>query len=175
MAGPATATVSKETERARDAIGVVDCDVHPTFRQGLADLAPYLDSAWQARLGVGETGAGTDMFGGTRSSTIELPKSPFFTPSPGAFRKDAVPPEGGPPGSSPDFLVEHHLDAWGIDRALLLGQPSLTIGAYPNADVATEIARAFNDWIADVWLERDPRFRAALALAPQDPARAAAE
>lgn len=162
-------------EGREPAVTVVDCDIHPTFRTGLGDLAPYLSASWQARLGVGEWAAGTDMFGGARSSRIEMPKSPFFTPSPGAFRKDAAPPDGGPPASSPAFLAEHHLDAWDIDRALLLGQPALTIGAYPNADVAATIAAAFNDWIADVWLDHDPRFRAALAVAPQDPARAAAE
>lgn len=170
-----TAVSTPERSGVEQDLGIVDCDVHPTFREGLADLAPYLDGAWKARLGVGDAGAGTDMFGRPRSSRIEMPKSPFFTPSPGAFRKDAMPPDGCPPASSPAFLVEHHLDSWGIDRALLLGQPALTIGAYPNADVAARIATAFNDWIADVWLDHDPRFRAALAVAPQDPERAVAE
>jgi uncharacterized protein len=155
---------------------LIDCDVHPTFREGLSDLAPYLTSAWQARLGVGgAAGGGRDMFGNERTSTIELPKSPFFTPSPGAFRKDASPPEGGPAGSSPGFMVENHLDAWEIDRALLLGQPALTIGAHPNPDVAAAVASAYNDWLEEVWLEHDPRFRGALAVAPQSPERAAAE
>lgn len=155
-------------------IELIDCDVHPTFERGLSDLSPYLDEAWRARLGVGAAGAGTDMFGGRRDSRIEMPKSPFFTPSPGAFRKDAI-PEAGPPGSSPEFLVTHHLDAWGVDRALLLGQPALTIGSYPNPDVAGTIAAAYNEWLADVWLDHDSRFRGAIAVAPQDPERAAAE
>ncbi|MEA2445411.1 MAG: uncharacterized protein QOJ12_2703 [Thermoleophilales bacterium] len=153
---------------------LVDCDVHPTFKHGLRDLAPYLSVAWQARLGVAGDG-GRDMFGGVRESTIELPKSPFFTPSPGAFRKDAYPPAGGPPGSDPRYLAEHHLDAWGVDRALLLGQPALTLGAHPNPDVASTIASAYNDWLEETWLEADPRYRGALAVAPQDVSRAVAE
>jgi uncharacterized protein len=159
---------------AADGLSLVDCDVHPTFREGLRDLAPYLTAAWRARLGVGGDG-GRDMFGAARTSTIEMPKSPFFTPSPGAFRKDAYPPGGGAPGSDPAFLAVDHLDRWGIDRALLLGQPALTLAAYPDPEMASTIASAYNDWLEETWLDADPRYRAAIAVAPQDPERAAAE
>lgn len=166
---------SAEGVPAMHGLRLVDCDVHPTFRHGLHDLAPYLSSAWRERLGVTDDGGGRDMFGGVRESTVELPKSPFFTPSPGAFRKDAYPPAGGPPGSDPRLLAKHHLDEYDIDRAVLLGQPALTLGAFPNPDIAATIASAYNDWIEAAWLEADPRYRAALAVAPQDSRRAVAE
>lgn len=154
---------------------LIDCDVHPTFKRGLRDLAPYLSKPWQVRFGITEAGAGTDMFGGVRESTIEMPKSPFFTPSPGGFRKDACPPNGGPPGSDPQFVASHHMDRYKVDHALLLGQPALTLASYPNPDVACVIASAYNDWLDELWLSADDRYCGAIAIAPQDVGRAVAE
>lgn len=158
-----------------EATELVDCDIHPTFARGLRDIAPHMTDSWRARLGLTEDGAGRDMFGCERESTIELPKSPFYTPSPGAFRKDSYPPSGGAPASDPAFLTSHHLDGYGVSRALLLAQPSLTVAAYPTPDMASTIASAINDWVEAVWLDHDPRYRAAIVVAPQDPKTAVAE
>lgn len=152
----------------------VDCDIHPIFSGGLRDLAPYLSDNMRARFGM-QGPVETDQFGGKREATIEVPRSPFFFPVVGAFRKDAVPPGGGIPASDPEFLAEHHLDAHGIDRGLLLGQNMLTVGAYPQAESATALAAAYNDWIEDRWLGSDPRYRGTIAVASQDPQAAAAE
>jgi predicted TIM-barrel fold metal-dependent hydrolase len=157
-----------------ESLRLIDCDVHPTFRHGLRDLVPYLSDAWLARFGMLGP-VGTDQFGGAREATLELPRSPFYFPTPGAFRKDAIPPDGGLPCSDPEYVGQHHLDVHGIDRALLLGQNILTLGAFTQPDYATALASAYNDWIEATWLEVDSRFRGTIAVAPQDPERAAAE
>ena len=157
-----------------DAIRRVDCDIHPIFADGVSELAPYLTDGWRARFGM--TGkADVDMFGNVRAASLELPRSPFFYPTAGAFRKDSVPPGGGLPASDPAFLAEHHLDAHQIDRGLLLGQNMLTLGAFPQPEYATAIAGAYNDWIEDRWLDADPRLRGTIVVASQDPEAAAAE
>ncbi len=162
-----------QTPAENGAIRRVDCDIHPIFSNGLRDLAPYLSEGWLARFGMKDET--TDMFGKVRDATLELPRSPFFAPTAGAFREDAVPPGGGLPASDPAFLAEHHLDAHDIDRALLLGQNMLTLGAFPQPDYATALAAAYNDWIEATWLEADPRYRGTIVVASQDPDAAAAE
>jgi uncharacterized protein len=152
----------------------VDCDIHPMFAGGVTDLAPYLSESWRTRFGMSGK-AETDMFGNARAAAIEMPRSPFFLPTPGAFRKDACPPGGGLPASDPAFLAEHHLDAHGIDRGLLLGQNMLTLGTFPQPEYATTLASAYNDWIADRWLDADPRLRGTIVVASQEPEAAAAE
>jgi predicted TIM-barrel fold metal-dependent hydrolase len=152
----------------------VDCDIHPILRTGLRDLAPYLTDDWRARFGMAKPPA-PDQFGAAREATIEMPHSPFYFPSPGAFRRDAVPPDGGPPGSDPAHVVAHHLEPNGIDRGLLLGQNMFGLGAFVQPGYATALASAFNDWLEATWLEADPRFRGTIIVAPQEPERAAAE
>lgn len=156
------------------AVRRVDCDIHPVFSGGLRDLMPYLTADWQARFGM--TGpVETDQFGGRREASIDTPRNLNIAPVTGPFRKDSVPPGGGLPASDPAFLGVHHLDAHGIDRGLLVGQNMLTIGAYPQADHATALASAYNDWIEEHWLESDSRYRGTIVVATQDPAAAAAE
>jgi predicted TIM-barrel fold metal-dependent hydrolase len=157
------------------ALQLVDCDIHPSFRNGLSDLAPYVSESWRRRLGLGSDAAGRDMYGNRRDSKLELPKSPFYAPSPGSFRKDAFPPDGGVPASDPGFLARHHLDAYGVDRGILLGQNVLTLGAFTNPHAATVLAAAYNAWLEEHWLDVDERYRGALVVAPQDPGAAAAE
>jgi predicted TIM-barrel fold metal-dependent hydrolase len=164
MSGP---TEAEEIRR-------VDCDIHPIFKGGLRDLAPYLTDDWLARFGM-KGAVETDQFGGRREASIDTPRNLNIAPVTGPFRKDSIPPGGGLPGSDPAYLAEHHFDAHGIDRGLLLGQNMLTVGAYPQADYATTLASAYNDWIEEHWLESDPRYRGTIVVATQDPLAAAAE
>ena len=34
-------------------LGIIDCDVHPHFSNGLQDLTPYMTESWRERLGFG--------------------------------------------------------------------------------------------------------------------------
>jgi predicted TIM-barrel fold metal-dependent hydrolase len=93
----------------------------------------------------------------------------------GTMRRDAMPPGGGMPATDPRFVARQLLDEHGIDRAILIGGNITGLGGLPDPDVATALAAAFNEWLADHWLDADPRYRGAMVVAPQDPERAAAE
>jgi predicted TIM-barrel fold metal-dependent hydrolase len=152
-------------------IRLVDCDVHPTFRQGVEDLAAFLSESWKARFGLTGIGGATQ----GRSWSLTLPHTPFYRPMPGGLRRDAVPPSGGRPASDPAYATAHHLDANGVDRALLLGHDVLMLGAFVHPDYASAYASAYNDWLEATWLDHDARYRGTIAVASQDPQRAAEE
>jgi uncharacterized protein len=145
--------------------GLVDCDVHPQLPGGLADLAPYLSVGDRHRIGLGEP----------HREAVSVPRNMLYANPAGVLRRDSYPPHGGPPGSDSGFVASHLLDAHQISRAILLGGDMLGLGAMPDPDLAAVIASAYNDWLADRWLAADDRFRAALVVAPQDPAQAVAE
>ncbi len=141
--------------RADDVL-IVDCDVHNAIRDP-RDLLPFLPRAWHeqwlaTRVGVGAV---------------------YYSPV-GVMRRDASPPEGGPPGSSPEHLIAHHLDAYGIDYAVLTsGIPEISL--HPDPDYANAVASAYNDWLVETWLSASPRFRGSILINASDPPAAARE
>ncbi len=165
-------TVLEESStNAKTRLGIVDCDVHPHLRDGLNDLMPYLSAASQRRIGVGHAASWASQ---VYASQFSLPKNVMYVNTAGVMRRDSLPEDGSIPASDPAFVAEQHLDTYGIDRAVLIGGNVLGLGALPDADIASAVASAYNDWLTARWLEADDRYRGALVVAPQDP-RAAAE
>ena len=151
---------------------LVDCDVHPLLRRGMADLEPYLSVAARHRLGIGDQ---RELSARYRREPVSIPRNMLYVNPAGVLRRDAYSPDGAAPGADSAYVASHLLDAHGISRAILLGGEILGLGAMPDPDLAAVIASAYNDWLADSWLEADDRYRAALVAAPQDPAQAARE
>jgi predicted TIM-barrel fold metal-dependent hydrolase len=150
-------------------LSLIDCDVHPHLGGGLEDLAPYMSTTWQHRIGIGASSS-------TRvGDQVSIPRNLLYVNPAGVLRRDAISPDGSPPASNPSYVSSHLLDAYGISRAVLIGGEVLGLGAMPNGDIAAVIASAYNEWLAEVWLAGDERYRAALVVAPQDPARGARE
>lgn len=160
------------TERPATKYSLVDCDVHPHFKSGIGDLMPFLPAGWRRRLGVGQEQAWAKELYASRFS---LPHNVMYINPVGALRRDTLAPDGGSPASDPGSVAAQLLDEWRIDRAILVGGNILGLGALPDPDLASVVASAYNDWLSANWLEFDARFRGALAVAPQDPAQAAAE
>lgn len=152
---------------------LVDCDVHPHFPQGLNSLVPYLDKAWVRKLGLHQRGAWTT--GIANAGGFVIPSNSVYNSPEGGLRLDVLPDDGTPPASSPQAVIDQLIDPLGIDRAILLPGNVFGLGAIPNANIANVLARATNDWLADVWLSHDPRFRMAVVVAPQDPVASAKE
>ncbi len=97
-------------------------------------------------------------------------------PSPiGVSRDDAESDDGIAAGASYEKLKEQHMDAFGIDKAILTGSGILGLGVHPNVEYAKTVARAYNDALIDTWLTWDDRFFGAMIVAPQDPIAAAQE
>jgi predicted TIM-barrel fold metal-dependent hydrolase len=138
---------------------LIDTDIHNAMSAD--DLSPYLPAYW--REVVSRRGFGT-------------PQTVTGVPSPvGVGRSDAKPPEGGPPGSDPKFVIEHHLDPYGIDYGVLNGSGILGISLNPNLDYGNAVASAYNDAVARKWLDHDPRYRGSILINHSDPEYAAKE
>lgn len=136
---------------------LIDADVHNSV--GASDLLPYLPAywcEWVKKRGMGNPGPGY--------------QSPV-----GVLREDARSPGGGVPGSDPHFLVEHHLERYDIDYAVLTGSGILGLSLNPDMDWANAVARAYNEALRDKWLDADPRFRGSIVVNHSDPAAAALE
>jgi predicted TIM-barrel fold metal-dependent hydrolase len=138
---------------------VVDCDIHENFTS-IDVLEPRLDDRWRRYYRECR-------FGG-------LPRDPYVATAHGGTRVDAWPEHGGPPGSDYELVREQLLDAYGIDYAILTGS-FFRVSAMPQAEFATVLTSAYNDWMIEAWLERDRRLLGSLQVALQDPQAAARE
>jgi predicted TIM-barrel fold metal-dependent hydrolase len=139
---------------------LVDVDVHHTWSND-AELLPYLDARWRSYFeAVGSV----------------LPAGALYSRAGGsAMRLDSAPPGGGAPGSHYPTMCAQHLDAYGIDRAVLTFGFG-TQGAYFHPAAGVALCRAANDWTLDRWLTGvDDRLYGLIMMAPGDPIAAAAE
>ncbi|MCW2497216.1 amidohydrolase family protein [Jatrophihabitans sp.] len=156
--------MTQVTERAsaaaaRPGVGLIDLDVHNALTSA-AELKKYLPSRWHRAYdeGSGIGSARWMQFGAARL---------------GVFRGDAW-PASGPPGSDLDLMREQLLDRYNVSRAVL--HPVLeTMSVSLDGDVGLAYAAAFNDWMADRWLDRDPRFLGGITVPIEDGERAAKE
>ncbi|TVY08836.1 amidohydrolase family protein [Paenibacillus cremeus] len=135
--------------------GIIDCDVHP-YPTSIDEIKHYLEQPWKERY----SGAGRGMYNNPVNNG----------------RMDARTPSGGPSGSDPAYLRRHHLDVYGIQYAILM--PRAFCNWLPDPDFATAIAAAYNQWLADKWLDNnneDGVYKGSITIAHQDPLAAAKE
>jgi len=140
---------------------IVDCDVHPVLPDGIASAFPYLPGEWRRRFE--EVSSTQHSFGGLGGFRHPLPP----------LKVDATPPNGGLPGSDPEFTRVDLLDRLGVNRALLV--PLLNINGWVNPDESTVIAGAYNRYFAERWLPVDDRYTLAMMVSALDPVAAAKE
>ena len=164
------ATGPAEEGAAPSSYRLVDCDVHPITKQGLAELRPFLSLAEQRRLGLDERRNLTTV--GHREP-VSIPRNQLYFNQAGVLRDDARAPDGSAPGADPAFTAQQLLDANGIDRAVLIGGEVLGLGAMPDPDAAAMIASAYNQWLAATWFDADDRYRGYIVVGAQDPLLAA--
>ena len=129
--------------------GGVDCDIHPAV-PGMGALLPYLEPYWREQV----VSRGTE--------GLDLSSYPVFAPD--AVRADWL-EAGQKPGSGLDAVRRDALDGFGSRLAIcnvLYGAPAVF-----NRHFGTVLARATNDWLAAEWLDREPRLRGSIVVAPQ--------
>ena len=154
-----TTETTLATEGLKYAGPVIDTDIHEVFTS-LEDLLPYLQEPWRGLI-VHKTWAGIGV--------------PFaYWASAGVNRADSQPVTGAPAGSSYELFKEQVLDLYPIKFAIL------TSSFFPGTmalqfEFASALASAYNDWVLEHWLTRDPRLLTSLHVAPQDPHAAARE
>jgi predicted TIM-barrel fold metal-dependent hydrolase len=142
---------------------VIDCDIHHELVSE-EELFPYLSEGWR------EYVLGPEPHG----HVPLLPGFPLVNPH-GFDREDAIPPEGGPPGSSLELMREQLLDPFEIEHAVLTGGYGLYVSAVVNPYFASEVARALNDHLVERWLAADRRLKGSVSVANQIPTTAADE
>ncbi len=138
-----------------DSIKLIDCDVHHLYASA---------DEWVKRMPAYFRQRG---FAGTGGLGLSSPI--------GVNRSDAAPEGGGPPGSSPARMKQQHLDAFGIDYAILIGGSVLSLGVHPDADYAEAAMRAYNEWQFETWADADPRLRMSILGLPNHPQATADE
>lgn len=142
-------------EREKEVLRVIDCDVHNGLRSG-DDLLPYLDDTWKSQ------------------SILRGGGLPYITPI-GNKRKDANPPSGLPVGADPEYMIEHLIEPFNMDYAILCSDAIIGVSAFADADYAAAVCRAYNDYQIAEWLPVTPKFKGLLCVATQDPIEAARE
>ncbi len=147
----------------RGKLELIDCDIHPRLR-AIDDLKPYMSRRWWDYL---QTYGSRKRHGFAKGHPY--PKS---QPSDGA-RRDAWPPNGGPPGSDLAFMQKQHLDFYGVDVGVM---NPLWVGASDqNQDLSAALASAHNDWQIDLWADKDARLRPSIVVPYEDAATSVAE
>ena len=72
--------------------------------------------------------------------------------------------------SDPAGAVERHLNPWGVDRAILTGDPRVVAGGVqPDSRYAAALMEATNAWIANTWFPADDRFLGSILVNPRAP------
>lgn len=131
---------------------LIDCDIHQRW-QDESEVIQYLPDRYKDR--------------GIQSPAMLYDNVAEFS------RRDAIPDDGGKPGSDIEKMRNHHLNEYGVDYAILTGNSYLNLTALPNRDYAAELAVANNKWVIDQWLSEGGPFVGSLLAAPQKPERMA--
>ena len=152
-----TAAETKDRERPRARTLLIDVDVHPLFLP--RDILPRLPERWQPRYANEHSGRGPRV-------VREYPRWRN-----GGFRIDAAVP-GGAPGSDLGVLRSQLLEEYDTDIAILI---PLTFTLEGPAEYKAALCRAINDWLAQEWLDRDPRLRGSVNVPFDSPDLAVAE
>lgn len=145
--------------RAPRATLLLDTDTHPMYLA--KDILPRLAEPWRSRME--RTGTRGDRGTGGFAAYPRLRNS--------GYRLDTA-VEGGFPGSDMGLMRSQHLDHYDVDFAILI---PLFMGMSGAPDFQAAMARAINEWIAEEWLDEEPRFRATLQLPFEYPDLAVAE
>jgi predicted TIM-barrel fold metal-dependent hydrolase len=66
-------------------------------------------------------------------------------------------------------LCRRAMDSMGIDYTVAFPTPMLLLGMHPQAEVEVELGRAFNRWLVEELLPREPRIKAMMYLPFNDP------
>ena len=136
---------------------VIDTDIHSSYDP--KRLLDFLPEPFRTRYASGNQGPGTLGYWNHN----------------GVMRPDAVTDEGVRIESNARDLAHHFLDPYGIEYGILNPERSLHIGLGVDPDFSAAIVSAINDMLAADWLPADPRYRASITVAPNDPALAARE
>ncbi len=156
---PATATAATPATASATEMIVVDADVHVDDNPGA--LAPYCDQPWRRSL---------EALAGTPARYLDIPG---FSPT----LKLDPPIPGGHDQRSVRSAAEMRegLSALGIDLGVLFPDNLLLFAPLPNKEYATALSHAYNRWLVEEWLLKEPGLYGAVLACPQNPEDSARE
>jgi predicted TIM-barrel fold metal-dependent hydrolase len=146
-------------ERGYERFPIVDVDSHHYESESMMEILDYIDdpvlhqlmlSAGQANAknnGVLPTGVGYQDIGG-RVMRYPLRK---MEKTDGSEHRDIA-------------LTKRWMDCMGTDIAILFPTPMLQLGVHPQVEVEVALARAYNRWLCEKVLAKEPRLRSMLYL-----------
>jgi len=134
---------------------IIDCDVHPVIHDA-GEFSKHLPKFFRETSYSLSGGFGFGNPHGVQRRDIEIRHVP------GA--KDWF-----------DVFRIKLLEELNIGVAVLNHTNGYAAGVHPNPDFAVAYCRAINEYMVEHWLSADPRYTAAIMVAPQDPSAAAAE
>ncbi len=130
----------------------VDCDVHPSYKK--EEIVEYLPENYREQQGY------------------NIPQGMWTNPEMG-FLDEPIAIDAGTADVTPDQLAEDVLED--AESAILNPDGILLLSSSPQIHYAPALARAYNDWFVDKWLDYDDRFVGSMIVAPQRPEKAAEE
>lgn len=136
---------------------IIDTDVHVN-PASVEVLFPYLAENWREYI---------------TQSAFKGPTDNYYPISMPTSARPGTKPKNGVPGSNFALLRKQALESRNVERAIL--SCAYAVDGIHNPDAAAAIAAATNDWLADEWLNKDARLRAALVAPNKQPEMAAKE
>jgi predicted TIM-barrel fold metal-dependent hydrolase len=154
-----TSTIERSERLTLADMVVVDADVHVNDPPGA--LAPYCDLPWRLSL---------EALDGASYPYLQVPG---FAPN---LRLDP-PIQGSHAYRSVDTAaaMRAELSELEIDIGILFPDHMLTFAALPNIEYATALAQAYNRWLMEEWLLKEPGLYGVVLASPQNPEAAARE
>jgi uncharacterized protein len=143
---------------------LIDTDVHVRWQTD-RDLLPYLDETWHDRWlhGAGHTERGLRI------------KSQYYDPATWGVNQPGLESVHADAVATPDELRTGWLEPHGFDALLLSVYDAPLLATFGDTHFPTTLATAVNRWLADTFLDADPRFHGGIVVATQDPEAAARE
>lgn len=133
---------------------VLDADVH--VHEDPAELAEYADPPWD--VGLREIAKVQERY-------LDLPgispRAEYRVPFPGGSNRRQV--------ATSAAEMREGLDALRVDQAVLFPDHLLSLAMVRDPAFATALARAYNGWLHERWLQEEPSLKGALVIAPQNP------
>jgi uncharacterized protein len=150
-------------ERGYDKFPIVDVDSHHYESESMQEILDYMDDPVLQQLAksASQSARTTGMFAGGigyQDMGGRVTRYPL--------RKL----EQGNGGEHRDVtLTRRWMDAMGVDISVLFPTPMLQLGLHPQVEVEVALARAYNRWLVERVLAREPRIRSMLYLPFNDP------
>jgi uncharacterized protein len=143
-------------KRRYEDLMIVDVDAHHYESESYAEITEFIEDP------VFRNEARTQGFGRGGVATPEANYQNMGGRITRIFQRGA---EKVPAGSHRDIqLTKRWMDAMGIDVICLFPTPMLSLGMNPRPDAEVQIARAYNRWLCDTVIAKEPRIRSMLYL-----------